>query len=201
MATPKRGGEIIDINGRIAMQVATAQEIADARGGTSPGGTTITAADTARAIVYDITKDNRAGVSGVTTSVSGLAVTLIAGNKIALTDDGSIVEGRLESVEIDGMCTVTGSAQVMHFKGRGAIVQGNKLIGTRATSATAGAYGYVRAAAQPAALDPSTAGDPTDAELASYNAAVLEAVNGRGSVLSGGSGTAVRDIRTLFRIG
>ena len=135
MGTPKIGGEIIDINGRISIQAATAQEIADVL---SSGGTP-TADEIARVIEYDLKSRNRE-------ANSGLAVRLIADNKICLIGDGDEdVFGRLEGVERDQMCTVTMGAQVMHFQAYGIVLVGAALTGSRSANDT-GDFGYVKAA-------------------------------------------------------
>ena len=170
MATPKRGGEIIDINGRIAHEAATAAEIAQALAGAGTPTDDQNAEGTARAITYSKTEENRS-------AAASLAVSLIVANKICLAANGTEVEGRLETVEIDLMSGVTSSAQVMHFEARGTVLPGDRLVGTRKDADDSGDYGYVRTA--------------TDAELA--------AGGGRGRVLEGRSGSGTSKVRVTFR--
>lgn len=190
MATPKFAGEIIDVNGRQSFQAATTAEITAAISG-------IDSADaTARTISYSMAAGNRS-------FQSGRAVRIIDGNKICLAGDGEKVEGRLESVERDLLCTVTVGAQVMHYPARGTFTVGAGIVGTQSTGASAGDFGYVRQAVavpSPIAADAATA------------TGITEAINGRGSVLSddlvsrrlgatalGGTSSDVNHVRIRFR--
>src|SRR5438105_12847874 len=90
-------------------------------------------------ITYDRTKPNGIGIA----AGAGLAVTLSDDDTVALTADGSFVEGKVIKVEADGFATVQIDGFATFGKGDsgiGTATRGIKIVG----ATLAGVRGFVR---------------------------------------------------------
>ena len=178
MATPKRGGEIIDINGRMSFDLAVfVGESNDSNGMHSN-----------RLITYSKDEDNRSAAAGFAVTLHNPSGTETAGIKLAGVDD--TILGRLESVESDNIATVTISAQVMVYKTTNAVINvGDRLVG----DASGSAYGYVKTA-DPI---PNSGGWDNDAQSATRQRAESRAVAVEQKAATAANTTG--KVRVMFR--
>jgi hypothetical protein len=85
----------------------------------------------------------------------GLAVMTSANNTVALTQDASVVTGRLERVEPDGMCVVQTHGGVTLAGGLSAtLTPGSRIVGALGASS---ARGYIRSVAGATAAEDAVA--------------------------------------------
>jgi hypothetical protein len=113
-------------------------------------------------IVFDRTKPGGSVQSGLAVKITGL-------NTVGLTTDGSRIEGKIETVESDGFCTVNTQGG-MSLPAAGAIANESQLVGA--------ANGQVRAAAAPGGVYAQA--EATDAK------------NARGRVVDGSVAAAIQ---------
>lgn len=100
--------------------------------------------------IDNVTITYSATAAGGSASV-GLAVTLSADDTVALTQDGDAVEGKLLSVEADGMCVVAVGGYVPLPGGASAtLTRGTAIVGALGA---ASARGYIRSAASGTAAE------------------------------------------------
>ena len=97
-------------------------------------------------ITYDSTK-----VNGADATMIGKAVTLSADDTVALCADGDAIEGKLLSVEADGMCVVQVGGYCELPGGNGAsLTRGKTVVGALGASS---AKGYIREVATATAAE------------------------------------------------
>ena len=174
MATPLRGGEIIDINGMIAVGADES-------------------AATNRRITYSRTEEHR-------TAQAGRLVTISDSNEVQLAGDGDDILGRLESAESDGLLTVVIGAQVIYLPVRGPVTAGDRLVGTQGTTASTGDYGYARPVE---AIMGDIGSAPTQANFNDLLDMLREERNARAIALESSTQATgqTSDIRCILRLG
>ena len=100
--------------------------------------------------------------------------------KFQLSTRGQILVGKFMDLDKDGEARMMIEAKPMLMRrGPSAVEVGQRVIGSGPVN---GVNGYVETV-QEIELDPSTAGNPTDAELTTYSEEIQEYANGKGTVL------------------
>lgn len=125
-------------------------------------------------LTYDETKAYGNENAGVNLMLEVVKTGVNAG-KARLAADGGKILGEFISLRRNLKATVGTHAELLLVRGaQNAFTIGEGIVGAGS--------GKCKSPALPA-LDPATAGSPTDAELATYSAAIIEYANAQGSVV------------------